>query len=117
MFDLTNQDWLLLLGGVLVLIWAISVFCFGRITVKHIEREMAKEGKLPPVWDKGIGGRLSPYAMAIIAKKAARLSIVDDEAIRKHARRKDWYLAVFYFASFIAFLIVAGVYYYLYGPE
>ncbi|WDE13504.1 hypothetical protein [Thalassomonas haliotis] len=116
MFELTNKDCLLLLGGIFVLIWAISIFCFGRITVNHIEREMEKEGKLPPEWDKGIGGRLSPYAMAIVAKKAARVSIVDDEAIRRHARKKDWYLAVLYLASFIACLIVACVYYYLYGP-
>ena len=117
MFEISAKEWLLLLGGIFCLIWAISIFCFGRITVKHIEREMAKEGKLPPEWDKGIGGRLSPYAMAIVAKRASRQSIVDDEAIRRHVRKKDWYLAVLYLASFIAFMVVACVFYYLYASE
>ena len=117
MVELTTQHWIGFIGLSLLLIWGISIFVFSKVTVKHIEHEMAKEGKLPPEWDKGIGGRFSLYAMAIVTKKMARKSLVDGETIRRHARKKDWYLAVFFLSSFIASLIMAGVFYYLYGAQ
>ncbi|WP_281556824.1 hypothetical protein [Thalassomonas sp. RHCl1] len=113
---LTTQHWIGFIGLFLLFVWGISIFCFSKITVKHIEREMAKEGKSPPEWDKGIGGRFSLYAMAIVINKMARKTLVDGEAIRRHARKKDWYLAVFFLSSFIAAMSMVGVFYYLYGP-
>ncbi|XPF93560.1 hypothetical protein ACM9HF_16260 [Colwellia sp. RE-S-Sl-9] len=65
---------------------------------------MVKEGILTPEWDKGIGGRIIMYAMVIITKKAAKTSPVDDEAILRHTRPKDYTLA--------AFLIVSSVFFY-----
>jgi len=112
-----NETWFLLSGGVLFLLWGIAVFCFSRITVKHIEDNMAKKGELPPEWDKGIGVRLTMYAMVIVAKKAAKASPVNDELILQYARKKDWYLAVFFLVSLVFFLAVISVGYFLYGSE
>ena len=100
-----------------IFLWAIATFCFSRMTVKYIENEMAKKGELPPEWDKGIGARITMYAMVIIAKKAKRVSLVNDQLILRYARKKDWYLAVFFLSSFIVLMSIGGVTYFLYGPE
>ncbi|WDE03696.1 hypothetical protein SG34_020255 [Thalassomonas viridans] len=78
---------------------------------------MAKEGELPPEWDKGIGARITMYAMVIVAKKAAHVSPVSDQLILRYARKKDWYLAVFFLSSYSLFILTSGVAYVLYGPE
>ncbi|WDE00747.1 hypothetical protein [Thalassomonas actiniarum] len=111
-----SETWFLLCGGALFFLWGIAVFCFSRITVRHIEDNMAKKGELPPEWDKGIGIRLIMYAMVIVAKKAEKVSLVNDQLILSYARRKDWYLALFFLVSFAAFLAVISVGYFLYGP-
>lgn len=38
-----------------IILWAIAIFSFGRISVRHIEKEMAKDGIESPYWDKGVG--------------------------------------------------------------
>jgi len=85
----------------------IATFLFGRISVKYIEGEMAKEGIESPVWDKGIGARLIMYAMVIAANKSATQSPVDDESILRHTRKKDKNLAWFFiFTTVIMFLLI-----------
>jgi len=64
-----TENFLLILGVALFLISGIATFCFGRISVKHIEKEMAREGQSPPEWDKGIGARITIYAIVIVTKK------------------------------------------------
>jgi hypothetical protein len=56
----------------------IAILLFGRITVKHIEREMAKEGISPPTWDKGVGMRYTAYASIIMRPnaKGTRLQLI-----------------------------------------
>ncbi|WDE13508.1 hypothetical protein [Thalassomonas haliotis] len=115
--EINAEHWLALGVAVLIFLWGIATFCFSRISVKHIEREMAKAGKLPPEWDKGIGARITMYAMVIVAKKAADVSPVNDQLILRYARKKDWYLAVFFLGSFVVLMSVGGIAYYLYGPE
>ena len=110
-------NFLMLSFGVTIFVWAIAIFCFSRITVKFIETEMAKEGSLPPDWDKGIGARFIMYAMVIVAKKTARVSPVNDELILRHARKKDWYLAILFLTSFSVFMILAVIISYLYAPD
>lgn len=110
-------DFLILSTTFFIFVWAISIFCFGRISVKYIDNEMAKEGSFPPEWDKGIGARITIYAMVIVAKKAAFVSPVNDELILRYARKKDWYLAMFYLGSFFILMITGGLAYFLYGPE
>ena len=114
---LTGEQWLLLLGGILFFVWGISIFCFSRITIKYIENEMAKEKKLPPEWDKGIGARYSAYAVAILINRVPPMSIVDTKSIKRHARKKDWYLAIFFMGSLTACMVVVALVAYLYGGE
>ena len=117
MSGLTTENWVALIGTALFFIWGIAVFLFGRISVKHIEQEMAKEGLSPPTWDSGIGGRVIMYAMVIVAKKAAKSSPVDDEAVLRHTRKKDYCLAMFYMVSAAAMFTVAFIAYFLYGAD
>ena len=102
----------------LFFIWGFSIFCFGRISVRHIEREMAKEDKLPTEWDRGIGTRVTAYAMIILFPNIKRhASLVDEESTKLYARKIDWYLALFFEVSFAAFLIMMSISYYLYAPS
>lgn len=110
----------LLMIGILVFIFvvAIALFCFSRITVKHIENEMAKAGKLPPEWDKGIGARLPAYALIILFPNINRHgSLVDVESTKRYARKIDWYLALFFELSFFILIAIMAIAYFLYGPE
>ena len=117
MIEPPSETWFLLSSGVLFFLWAIAVFCFSRITMRYIENKMARKGELPPEWDKGIGARITMYAMVIVVKKAMKVSPVNDQLILRYARKKDWYLAVFFLVSFTAFLAVISVGYFLYGPK
>ncbi|WP_281556823.1 hypothetical protein [Thalassomonas sp. RHCl1] len=101
-----------------IFILAIALFCFSRITVKHIENEMAKAGKLPPEWDKGIGARLPAYALIILFPNINRhASLVDVESTKRYARKIDWYLALFFELSFVTLIVIMALAYFLYGPE
>jgi hypothetical protein len=116
MTELSSENWVAIIGVSAFFIWCFSTFLFSRISVKHIEREMAKEGITPPVWDKGIGGRITMYAMVIVANKAAKTSPVEDEAILRHARKKDRKFALFYTISMLCSFIMMFTIAYLYGP-
>lgn len=116
MSGLTAENWMALIGTALFFTWGIAVFIFGRITVKYLEQEMAKEDILPPVWDKGIGSISITYAMIIVFPKL-KPTIANYEAVRRHMRKKDKTLALFYTISFAAFMVVAFTAYFLYGPE
>ncbi|WDE03695.1 hypothetical protein SG34_020250 [Thalassomonas viridans] len=117
MIELSGEDWLAISFIIIIFIWAIATFCFSRITVKHIETAMAKEGKLPPEWDKGLGIRISAYAVAIIVKRIPPMSIIDTHSVKRHMRKKDWYLAAFFLSSLSLFMIFAGTIFYLFAPE
>lgn len=113
--ELTTEHWFGLGIAILFLLWGISIFCFGRISVKHIESEMAKEGKLPPDWDKGIGGRLAAYSSVILFPNINRhASLVDVESTKRYARKIDWYLALFVKASFYILVVIAAIAFYLF---
>jgi len=60
--DFNSEDWIAIVGIFSFFIWGIATFLFRRISVNHIEYEMAKEGIVPPAWDKGIGARMIAYA-------------------------------------------------------
>ena len=117
MNEITTEEIFYLIGGISFLVWCFATFLFSRISVKHIEQEMAKEGIEPPVWDKGIGGRITMYAMVIVANKAAKTSPVEDEAILRHARKKDRKFALFYTVSMLCSFITAFAVFFLYGPK
>lgn len=117
MSELSTESWMAILFFVVLCMWCLTTLLFGRISVKHIEREMKKEGILPPVWDKGIGGRIIMYAMVITAKKAVKKSPVDDEAILRHIRPIDKKLAWLYLIVTTTIFVLMFIVVYLYGPE
>ena len=106
----------IIIGILIVFNWGISILLFGSIRVKHINREMVKEGIELPAWDKGIGGAIIMYAMVIVMNKAAKSSPIDDEAVLRHTRPKDYAIAVFLIISSIVFFIFLGAFY-LFGPK
>ncbi|WDE03691.1 hypothetical protein SG34_020230 [Thalassomonas viridans] len=113
--EITVEHWFALTLMIFFVLWGIAIFCFGRITVKYIENEMAKEGKLPPVWDSGIGARLVAYSSIILFPNIKRhASLVDIEATKRYARKKDWYLALFLEVTFYAWLITGTIAYFLF---
>jgi len=114
--SILSEEWFYVVGTSLFFIWGIAVFLFGRITVKHIETEMAKEGILPPEWDKGIGTRGATYALIILFPKL-NPTILDAKATRRYMRNKDYYLALFVQSSFTVFIIVMSIGYCLYAPD
>ena len=117
MNEITTEEFFYLIGGISFLVWCFATFLFSRISVKYIEQKMAKEGIEPPVWDKGIGGRITMYAMVIVANKAAKTSPVEDEAILRHARKKDRKLAFFYTIAMLCSFIMMFTIAYLYGQD
>ena len=113
-----SEEWFYVVGISLFFLWGIAVFLFGLITVKYIENEMAKEGILPPDWDKGIGARYPAYAGIIILPNLKRhASVVNIEATKRYARKKDFYLALFVQSSFAVCMIVMSIGYFLYAPD
>ena len=110
MSELSPENWMGIIAISSIFIWGIAILLSGQITVKHIEQEMTKEGIAPPVWDKGIGGRIIMYAMVIVANKAAKTSPVEDEAILRHARKKDYTLSMFLIISSLFFFSVLAVF-------
>ena len=117
MFDFLIEDWFIYGAGGLFFVCAFFSICFSRVSIKHIEREMAKEGKSPPGWDKGIGARVGAYAVALIIKRVPPRSIIDPQAVKRHARKKDIFLAGLFLGSLVLFITVAGVGYLFYSPE
>jgi len=116
-FSISNEAIAASIFAILIILWGISVLLFGRVTVKHIEREMLKEGSLAPTWDKGLGIRFASYAHIIIFPNIKRhSSVVNIDAIKRYARRVDFYIALFMECSFIALIIVGVIVNYLYIP-
>jgi len=116
MVEDTTELWFAIALTIIFFVMAIATFSFIRISGKHIEREMKKEGKLPPGWDSTMGLRYGFYAITIVRNSIAPMSFVDDEAVLRHARKKDRYLALFLVISSIALMIVGGLVYFLYVP-
>lgn len=79
----------------------------------YIEAQMAKDGRSSPIWDRGIGARVSAYAVTIVRKRATDDILVDDYSILKYARKKDWYLALGYLVTLGIFLLYATVLYFM----
>ena len=111
--NLNAEDWMAIIGVFSFFIWGISIFLFGHFSVKHIEREMAKEGVLPPAWDKGVGMRYPAYASIIMRPNAKRhASTVNIEATKRFCRKIDWYLAIFVQTSSAVMFSVLVVFYF-----
>ena len=117
MTELPNESWFFISEGILFLIWAIAVFFFSQITVKNIEKEMAKENKMPPEWDSGIGARLPAYALVILFPNINRHgSLIDVKSTLRYARKIDWYLSLFVNMASALFFTVMFSGSFLYAP-
>lgn len=116
MSELSGEDYFAFIFILMIFIWGLSIFLFGRISVKHIEREMAKEGGGEPIWDKGIGSRVVTYSLIMIFPKL-NPPIVDAKATRRFMRKKDFYLALFLQISFAIFMVLMVTWSFLYGPD
>ena len=116
MNELANEDLFFIYIGVLFFLWALSLLLFSGVSVRYIEREMAKEGIEPPRWDKGIGGRYVMYAMVLILNKPAKASLVHNDAILRLARKKDRSLAWFLISVSTVFFISAFAGYAVFAP-
>jgi len=116
MSELSIESWMAILFFVVLCMWCIATFLFGRISVKHINREMAKEGIDTPIWDKGIGSIIVTYSLIMVFPRLNPL-IVDFEAVRRHTRKKDKKLAWFYFIVTLTTFVLMFTVVYLYGPD
>lgn len=118
MGEITIEEWMAILFFIAFLAWGGATFLFGRISVKHIEREMEKEGILPPEWDKGLGARMIAYAGIIILPNLKRhASLVDIEATKRFSRKRDKKYALLYVISMLTLLIIVFTVAYLYSPD
>lgn len=118
MSELSSENWMAIIGMFSFFTWGVATFLFRRISVDHIEHEMAKEGIESPVWDKGIGARMIAYASIIAFPNLSRhASLVDIEATKRLSRKKDKKFAVFLIVSSILFFIVLGVFSIFFSPD
>ena len=118
MNEITTEEIFYLIGGISFFVWCLATFLFSRISVKHIEREMAKEDIAPPAWDKGIGARMIAYAGIIVFPNLKRhASLVNIEATKRFCRKKDKQLALFYVTSAVFCFTIMLTVVFLYGPK
>ena len=94
------------LFGLSMFNWFASTLLFARTSVRYIDSELEKNGAGKPAWD-GIGIRVSIYALVILSKWFAKTTLVAGAEIRTVARKKDYYLALWFEISLLVFLVVA----------
>ncbi|QLE84488.1 hypothetical protein FLM48_04915 [Shewanella sp. Scap07] len=86
---------------IIFLAWGVGVLVFAQVTVKHLEREMSKEGIEPPQWDRGVGTRLAMYSTIILRPNYPDTNpFVNVAAIKRHTRKIDWFLSMWLRVSF-----------------
>ncbi|UJX27591.1 hypothetical protein L3Q70_16760 (plasmid) [Pseudoalteromonas sp. CF6-2] len=84
----------------------ISSLLFSRVSIKHINKKMEKDGVYPPSWDQGIGASASVYVFAILFNKyRIKNKLFDARFIAKHARTIDKVIAAIYFTSVAGMII------------
>ena len=98
------------LFGLSMFNWFVSTLWFARTSVRYIDNELERNGTGKPAWD-GIGIRVSIYALAILSEWFAKTPLIAGAEVRSVARRKDYYLALWFEISFVLFLVIAfGIY-------
>ena len=80
--------------GYSLLIFLVSTFAsgilFSRVSVKHINKNMEKDGVYPPSWDKGIGASVSFYIFAMFFERSRiPTPMFDGRFVAKYARPVD----------------------------
>ena len=84
----------------------ISTLLFTRTSMKSIERKMLAERVDIPWWDeKGWGFRISIFVSVLARGKQSKVPVLADEAILKHARSYDRFLALIVSVSFMTCMI------------
>ena len=98
----------------IIISYLISTLCFTRISMKHIEKKMREEGIREQLWDKGIGIRVNMYGKVIRRQRPAKATVVNDEAILRHARPIDLILARVMHISFLGLMLIIAYGYFAY---
>lgn len=118
MDSLLSKELLVLVSMLLFLISGVATILFSRISVSYIERKIREEESSLPEWDKGIGIRLTIYASVILFPNRKRYrSPIDIEKTKRYARKRDYYLALFFELSMVIFIVTSIITYMLYGNE
>ncbi|QLE84482.1 hypothetical protein FLM48_04885 [Shewanella sp. Scap07] len=96
----------------IILAWGVGILVFAQVTVKHLEREMGKEGIEPPRWDRGVGMRLAMYSTIILRPNYPDTNpLVNVAAIKRHSRKIDWFLSMWLRVSFALLCLVSLIYF------
>ncbi|WP_372625515.1 hypothetical protein [Arsukibacterium sp.] len=102
----TFLDVLTLSFGFCVLNWFAATIFFIRLSVNYIDIELERKGVGKPEWD-GIGIRVGVYALAILSKWFAKTPMVAGPEIRIIARKRDYYLALWFQLSLVLAIVSA----------
>ena len=77
-----------------LLVFTVVTFASGvlfyRVSVKHIDKHMEKDGVSPPGWDKGIGASVSFYIFSMFFERSRiPTPLFDGRFVAKYARPID----------------------------
>ena len=98
--DLTLAPILISLFLTFLVSFFISSLLFSRVSMKHINKKMEKNGVYPPSWDRGIGASASFYVFAILFNKyRIKNKLFDARFIANHTRPIDRVITAAHFAS------------------
>ncbi|WP_413403457.1 hypothetical protein [Pseudoalteromonas sp. KJ71-7] len=91
-------------AGYSLFVFMIGTFAsgvlFSRISVKHINKNMEKDGVLPPNWDKGIGASVSFYIFAMFFERSRiPTPMFDGRFVAKYSRPIDKVLGAVHLIS------------------
>ncbi|SEA86749.1 hypothetical protein [Alkalimonas amylolytica] len=99
---------LLLVSLLTIINVAAATLCFGRITVRYLDRELLAQGVDMTEAD-GLGMRFPWYVLAILSNRPEHQPFVPGEAIMRLRRPKDIVLARWISWSFFLMMVLAIV--------
>lgn len=108
---LTVEDYVVLLFVISLFNLGLATILFSRITMRYIDRKLKEEQDNSAEWDGKLGMRIIHYAMAITARKPQDISLVNENLVKKHARRIDMKLAWYHNLSVIVFFLLMLILY------
>ncbi|WP_221076137.1 hypothetical protein [Agarivorans aestuarii] len=97
------------------LTFSISLLLFGRISLKHFDKQIKKVHGDIPEWDKGFGTRLPMYALTVVSKRVGNIQLYDEKLVQRSIRTIDKVLAVIFLTSSVAMLFIGLTHYLMFG--
>lgn len=97
-------------AGYSLFVFMIGTFAsgvlFSRISVKHINKNMEKDGVHPPNWDQGIGASVSFYVFAMFFERSRiPTPMFDGRFVAKYSRPIDKVLGAVHLISVIGMML------------